>query len=112
MKKTSSAARCTGRKGSECRIEIREPLGSGRLKYLGIEAIRQNPPLRNKGALNRIIPQAQIQPELCASYEQFQSTVALGVGSSATKYRLHESWMYESTVGLRKTENLLDDLGG
>ena len=102
MKKISNAAMWTRKKGRECRIEIREPFGNAIVRYLGTEAIRQNPPLRNKGALNRVIPQAEIQPELRASNLQLQSTGALGRRSSATEYRSHRMRCTEGQWGCEK----------
>src|SRR5438132_4666743 len=82
MKKIRNAARCTRIKGRECRAEIREPLGSGTVKYRGIEAIRQNPPRRDKGAFeSRHSANAEIQPELRALKEQLRNRFSLRLRS-------------------------------
>src|SRR5437588_12232514 len=92
-------------------MEIREPFGSGILRYRGIEAIRQNPPRGNRGALDRVIPQAEIQPVLCASKLQFQSTVGLEEGSSATKYRCYEIRCTEGRLGCEEQNFFCPSVG-
>src|SRR6516225_1755721 len=63
MKKINSDATWTRKQGSECRMEIREPFASGIQRYRGIEAIQQNPPRRDKGALESRHSASEIQPE-------------------------------------------------
>src|SRR5258708_39866106 len=83
MKKISSEARCTSANGKERRREIREPFGSGIDKKREAEAIRQNPPRPGSDAYECIFPRAQeIQPELRATNQQFQCTVALSSGQA------------------------------
>src|SRR5713226_1943894 len=63
--------------GKERRREIREPFGSGIDKYREAEAIRQNPPRPDCDAYVCIFPWAQeVQPELRATNQQSQCTVA------------------------------------
>src|SRR5216683_1107228 len=82
MKKINSEARCTSANGKERRREIREPFGSGIDKYREAEAIRQNPP-RPFRRLSVHSPRAQeVQPELRATNQQFQCTVALRSGQA------------------------------
>src|SRR5882762_4431883 len=70
-------------KGKESRTEIREPFGSGIDRYREGEAIRQNPPRPDSDANDCIFPRAQeIQPELRATNQQFQCTVALRSGQA------------------------------
>src|SRR5260370_3004484 len=77
MKKINSEARCTSAKGNERRTEIREPFGSGIDKYREAEAIRQNPSRPDCDAYVCIFPRAQeVQPELRATNQQSQCTVA------------------------------------
>jgi len=81
MKKISSAATCTRKKGSECRIEIREPFGNGIVRYRGIEAIRQNPPL-DKGALNRVIRKLRLSQNFAPQTYNFSLRVRLQGGQA------------------------------
>src|SRR5437016_8669452 len=115
MKKIRNAARCTRIKGRECRAEIREPLGSGTVKYRGIEAIRQNPPRRDKGAFeSRHSANAEIQPELRALKEQLRNRFSLRLRSEwgqAQRGSGYRTLVYGRTVGLLNRRFFCDFLG-
>src|SRR5258708_17646053 len=77
MKKINGESRCRSQKGNERRTKLREPFGSGIDKYREAEAIRQNPPRPDCDAYVCIFPRAQeVQPELRATNQQSQCTVA------------------------------------
>src|SRR5260370_29304931 len=115
MKKNSREARCTSENGKERSREIREPFGSGMDKYREAEAIRQNPP-RPFRRLSVHFPRAQeVQPELRATNQQFQCTVALRSGQaqrSTGSISIDARW-YWFVVRYRKLSSVnMSFLGG
>src|SRR5260370_31859701 len=99
-------------KGNERRTEIREPCGRGMDKEREAEAIRQNPPRQDSDAYVCIFPRAQeVQPELRATNQQSQCTVARknGQAQRSTGYARTDARGYRLVVKNRRS--IFADIG-
>ena len=73
-------------------MEIREPFGSGIVKFRGIEAIRQNPPRGIKALLNRVIPQTPRSSQELRASNNCVTTPVYGWARSGVKHNRKQGY--------------------